>query len=270
MDRFANRRIALTPALVFLVAAFASAQKRTPSVQEVLAHARASISATAATLPDVFCDEKIESSELHNGKVSRKMTFDSVISARKLESGDDKLTESRDVRLVDGKPPKRGKKYLLPILLNGGFGIRFYSSLFSANDQCNAYRIVEGGALEGNLLELEVSRKVNSKQIAGCEELSEGAVYRFWLDPVSYLIQRVQSQVRLPDGSRGFKSLAGRSDFAMVQIGPRSYPLPANFHTTMTMEPNSSEQFTFEAHYSNCHKFEATSSIVADPVEESH
>jgi len=270
MKPFANRRAFLAPALVFLVAASATAQQSPPSVQEVLDRVRAHLTTTAATLPDVFCDEKIESSELHNGRVSRKMTFDSVISARKLESGDDKLTESRDVHLVDGKPPKKGKEYHLPVLLNGGFGLRFYSSLFSANDQCNAYGIVEGGASDGNLLELEVSRKVNSKQIAGCEELSQGAVYRFWLDPVSYRIQRVESQVRIADGLRGFKSIAGRSDFAMVQLGPQFYSLPGSFRATVTMEPNSSEQYTFEAHYSNCHKFEATSSIVPTPVEESH
>jgi hypothetical protein len=263
----ATCRLYPAQAIVFLVATLAGAQEPAPSTQEVLSHARANIAATVATLPDVFCDEKIDSSELNNGKVKRKMTFDSVVAARRLSGGDSGLTESRDVRLVDGKPPKQGKRYVLPFTLNGGFGIHFSSFLSAAYDQCNLYRIVEGDSSTGDLIGLEVSRKVNSKQIAGCEGLSADAVYRFWLDRLSYGIRRVETVDLIPDGSRGFKSLTRRNDFAVVQLGPKSYLQPASVRAIVTIEPESSEQFSFEAHYSNCHKFEVTSDIVSGSVE---
>jgi hypothetical protein len=129
---------------------------------------------------------------------------------------------------------------------------------------------VEGGASEGNLIDLEVSRKMDSKQIAGCEIFLGSAVHRFWLDPASYEIQRIETMDQIPDGSRGFKSVTGRNDFAMVQFGPKSYLLPASVRVTATIGPDSSEQLSFEAHYSNCHKFEATSSIVSGSVEDTH
>jgi hypothetical protein len=255
-------------AIVFLVTTLAGAQEPALSTQEVLSHARANIAATVATLTDAFCDEKIDSSELNNGKVKRKMTFDSVVAVRRQSGGDSELTESRDVRLVDGKPPKQGKKYILPFTLKGGFGIHFSSFLNAAHDQCNLYKIAEGDSSTGDLIGLEVSRKVNSKQIAGCEGLSADAVYKFWLDRFSYGIRRVETVVRIPDGSRGFKSLTGRNDFAVVQLGPKSYLLPASVRAIVTNELGSSEQFSFEAHYSNCHKFEVTSDIVSGSVEE--
>ena len=264
----ASCRLYMAHAIVFLVATLATAQEPAPSTQEVLARARANIATTFATLPDVFCDEKIESSEIHNGKAKRERTFDSVITTRKLSTEDGRLTENRDVRLIDGKPPKQGKKYVLPFTLNGGFGILFNSFLSSAYDQCNTYRIVEAGASEGNLIGLEVSRKVDSKQIVGCETFLGSAVHRFWLDPASYGIQRIESIDQIPDGSRGFKSFTGRNDFAMVQLGPRSYLLPASVRAMVTMEPGSSEQLSYEAHYSNCHKFEVTSDIVSGSGEE--
>jgi hypothetical protein len=54
----------------------------------------------------------------------------------------------------------------------------------------------------------------------------------------------------------------------MVQLGPRSYLLPASVRAMVTMEPGSSEQLSYEAHYSNCHKFEVTSDIVPGSGEE--
>jgi hypothetical protein len=270
MNTPANRRLFLTPALLFLAAASAAAQTTPPNVEDVLARARANVAASLATLPSVFCDEKITSSELHDGKVRRAMTFDSVVTVRKTSSGEEKLTESREVRLVNGKAPKEGKKYVLPITVNGGFGLLFNSFLSTAYDQCNTYRIVRGDDSAGNLLGLEVARKADSKRIAGCETLSETAVSRFWLDPVSYQIQRIETTARIQNGSHGFKTITGRNDFAAVQFGAKSWLLPASAHMNVTMEPESSEGFAFEAHYSNCHKFEASSSIISDSVEESH
>jgi hypothetical protein len=270
MSWHANRRLFLTPALLFLAATFAAAQATPPTVQDVLLRARANVAATLATLPSVFCDEKITSSELHSGKIYRSTAFDSIVTVRKTSSGDEKLTESREVRLVNGKAPKEGKKYVLPITVNGGFGLLFNSFLNAAFDQCNTYRIVNGDASTGNLLGLELSRKADSKKIAGCETLSESAVSRFWLDPASYEIQRIETTARIPNGSHGFKTISGRNDFAAVQFGARSYLLPAGARLKVTMEPESSEGFAFEAHYSNCHKFEASSSIVSDSIEESH
>jgi hypothetical protein len=268
MNWFANCRVFLTMTLVFLVAASAVAQKPTPSAQEVLARVQAHVAATFSTLPDVFCDEKISSSQLHNGKVKREMTLDSLISVRKLSSGDERLTESRDVRFVDGKPAQKGKKYVLPYTLNGGFGLLFNSFLSSAYDQCNTYRIIEDGASEGNLIVLEVSRKMDSKQIVGCETFLGSAVHRFWLDPASYEIQRIETVDRIPDGPRGFKSFTGRNDFAIVQFGSKTYLLPASVRATATLGPDSSEQFSFEAHYSNCHKFDVSTRILPSSVEE--
>jgi hypothetical protein len=268
MNWRADCRALLTPTLMFLAAASAAAQTTTPPVEEVLAHARAHVAATLATLPSVFCDEKISSTEIHNGRVFRSMTFDSVISVRKKSSGEDSLTESREVRLVNGKPPKEGKKYVLPITINGGFGLLFNSFLSSAYDKCNTYRIMSSGDSTGNLLGLEVTRKADSKKIAGCETLSESAVDRFWLDPASYEIQRIETMARIPNSSQGFKTVTGRNDFTMVQFGAKSYPLPTSARVNVTMEPESSEGFAFDAHYSNCHKFEVSSSILSDSVEE--
>jgi hypothetical protein len=268
MNRFANCRV--IPTLVFLVAASAAAQKTAPSVQEVLILARAHVAATFATLPDVFCDEKISSSELHNGKVKRVMTLDSLLTVRKSGSGDEKLTEGREVHFVDGKPAQKNKKYDLPYTFNGGFGLLFNSFLSSAYDQCNTYRIAAEEASEVNLIGLEVSRKLNAKQTAGCETYLGSAVHTFWLDPATYEIQRIETRAQLPDGSRGFKSITGRNDFAMVQFGPKSYLLPASVRVIETREPDSSQQYLFEAHYSNCHKFAASTSILSDPIEVSH
>ena len=265
-----NCRVFLTPVIMFLAATSVVAQSTAPTVEEVLSRTRANVAATLATLPSVFCDEKMTSSELRDGKPRRVMTFDSVLSIKNKNGGEEKLIESRDVRLVNGRPPKEGKKYVLPWTFDGGFGLLSTSFLSSEHDQCNTYRIVNGDASTGNLLGLELSRKADSKKIAGCETLSESAVSRFWLDPASYEIQRIETTARIPNGSHGFKTISGRNDFAAVQFGARSYLLPAGARLKVTMEPESSEGFAFEAHYSNCHKFEASSSIVSDSIEESH
>ena len=265
-----NCRVFLTPVIMFLAATSVVAQSTAPTVEEVLSRTRANVAATLATLPSVFCDEKMTSSELRDGKPRRVMTFDSVLSIKNKNGGEEKLIESRDVRLVNGRPPKEGKKYVLPWTFDGGFGLLSTSFLSSEHDQCNTYRIVNDGDSTESLLGLEVSRKADSQKIAGCEVFSAVAVDRFWLDPASYEVHRIEIMARLPNGSQGFRVVKGKNDFAAVQFGAKSYLLPSSAHMSVTMEPGSSEEFAFEAYNSKCHKFEASSSIVSDSIEESH
>ena len=56
------------------------------------------------TVPSFICDEHIVSQEVHEGKIKRKVVVDAVFTVTRSTVKANTLEESREVKLVDGKP----------------------------------------------------------------------------------------------------------------------------------------------------------------------
>ncbi len=254
----------------------------TPSIQQVLTGVRANIATTIATLPDIECQEQAHSVILHNGKVKQDVTLNSTLQARRMNGKTGDFTEERtsvQVKTVDGKPPLVGRDSNLPFFVKNGFGTT-YEWIFSPKSEfCWTYKIIPGAATEVNSIGLQATRIGVDPQ--HCGKSSAGKLATFWLDPVSYQIRRfdfVEPKAMLHRrkftvfNHLDISSIApyyvtATTDYSLVSLGQKSYLLPEKVHATAWLkEQNSPDELTYDAQYSDCHRFGSSAHIVDSSV----
>jgi hypothetical protein len=90
------------------------------------------------TVPSFICDEHILSQEVHEGKINREITVDAVFSVTRSTAKANTLEESREVKLVDGKPAP-SKNITMPLSFSGEFSGALNKFLSSDHRLCFEY-----------------------------------------------------------------------------------------------------------------------------------
>jgi hypothetical protein len=68
----------------------------------------------SATVSSFICNEHILSQKVHEGKIKRETTVDAVFSVTRSTAKADTLEESREIKLIDGRPAA-GKTMIMPL-----------------------------------------------------------------------------------------------------------------------------------------------------------
>jgi hypothetical protein len=90
------------------------------NLDQVLSQIEANTELYNGTVPSFICNEHILSQEVHEGKIKHETTVDAVFSVTRSRAKANTLEESREVKLVDGKPAP-SKKIAMPLSFSGGF-----------------------------------------------------------------------------------------------------------------------------------------------------
>jgi hypothetical protein len=112
-------RIPATCALLGATLLFAQAQQPI-NLDRTLSQIEVNTELYNVTVPSFICDEHIVSQEVHEGKIKREITVDAVFSVTRSTAKANTLEESREVKLVDGKPAP-SKNITTPLSFSGGF-----------------------------------------------------------------------------------------------------------------------------------------------------
>jgi hypothetical protein len=240
--------------VALLVAIEANAQKPDRSIQEVLRQLRANMDSSVSKLPDVFCDEHLDSYESRDGKVRHEVTVDSVIEARRQSGDSEEFAEERHVNLLNGKPSEGRRRIDLQFSIAGGFGSVFRSYVASDFEQCNQYKLLPSPDAGSHLISLEVRRNGGARGVKPCAGLNFSAFATFWLDAETLDIQRFQMVIPNAHLPHGFDVVKSTTDYRLVPLGAKSYLLPAKVHATAT-KPGGSDELVYDADYKNCHRF---------------
>ncbi len=96
--------------------------QKVPTLDQILSRAQNNVKEFEFSLPDFMCDEKITSQELLHGKAVHTTIVDSVFIGTQNKSEQNKpFTESREIKTVDGRQPRKNQQLEGPFLYGGGF-----------------------------------------------------------------------------------------------------------------------------------------------------
>ena len=186
---------------------------------------------------------------------------DSIFRIRRTGEGDaTKLTESREIKAVNHKPPK-SDTITGPAVFRGAFtnGVRIVSPDFAS---CYAFDRVPDEKAGGTMaIVLTFSPPTESLLQRSCPEIRHGRVF---IDPATFHLLRVEA--RIPDHEitrNNFGLWTWSIDYAPVSIGGKTFWMPKTIESEAI--PNDHlVAWSFVARYRNYHKLEVTSRIVPD------
>jgi len=257
-------------ALLGLSSVLHAQRTNTPDLNEILERLDANLNHYDKGVPSFFCDEHVIS-KVEPGLPSDNSATDSIFRVRRTASPDHTtaLTESRDIKTVNGRPATK-KDIAGPTLLDGAFegGLAVVSLNQTA---CMNYTLQRAkGKSPNEPYIVRFATVLTPQNTANCllQEKSSGSVT---IDPVSMQITHVEITTPrhiIIHGNPYTSPVIGRrlltADYAPVALGSETFWMP----TTITMRAISGsgtfhpEVWSFVASYSNYHKLEVTSRIL--------
>jgi hypothetical protein len=239
----------------------AKAQQLT--LDQILTRVEANTDQYKAAVPSFLCDEHITSQELHGGKLNHETTVDAVFRVIRSATQTGTLNESREVKAVDGKPPSNNKLNM-PISFSGGFIGALDKFLSADHRRCFDYgpdsTITASPA--GTAAFTFAAREATANDPA-CSSIQPGTTGRFVIDTVALRVIHIERTVPQPVGKDHAVLGTATVDFAPVNLSGKSFWLP-NTISAFTTETPKTNAFRFSAHYSNYHRFAATSTILPE------
>jgi uncharacterized protein (TIGR03435 family) len=259
-------RKACRAALAFLIISISSrAQQSTLTVDAVLARVREHIAEYKTTVPNFISDESVLSQRSINGKLKDQTKLESSFEVQH-KDGSGNLGETRTVRLVDGRPLKKNRGFVLPYRYTGAVSDAFWFF----EDKCTAFRFAEEPG-EGNPIVIETSRKPVS---GDCPLISQTTVVKAFIDPENFQVTRLVQTVQdmkwtgPPNFAHLFPSdhnvMTALVDYTPVELGGKTYWLTKTVTDDNSDEPGIKKpvHLHYEAHYSNYHKYASTMKIL--------
>lgn len=244
------------------------------TVDAVLARVRANVTAYTASIPNFICDESVDSRRTGGSKVKDEMKIQSSFSLVRSSDGKD-LRETRVKNLVNGSKPKN-QKVSLPYSFTGGFA----NVIEFVNDKCASFAFAQNALPNGNgpILIAAEPKPASPDLPAYCaREGKQSAQTKAVIDPKSFQILHLESSAQ--DISFGLAShvpfvpvpsthnvFAWAVDYAPVTLGGKTFWLPQTVTSTVT-DKNKPITLEYEAHYTNYHRFAATTTILPDVKE---
>lgn len=206
-------------------------------------------------LPGFACTETAVSEAIKKNKnnprkdkVTERVQFVAGVRAQRGEDG--RLHESLTLSEVNSKPAS-GRKFNPPMMVEGGFD-QSLDFFLAERQTCFNFTLSEG--------RIDFVSQPGSFNLAACGEM--GAPHGFALFDGAGNVSHVERQVP-PELSRQVHIADyAASDIVATELNGTMYPLPAKIVAEV---PKDGVVLHFEATYTACHLFKATSRIL--PVE---
>ena len=273
-----SRRILLC-AITLTAACAASAQTPAPpSLDEIVQKLQSNLDAYDDSIPSFMADEHIDSiRQEYSSRGASSTNYESIIDSvfrlkRQIDPADGSsfLNESRDVKVIDGRPAN-GRAIDAPAMLVGAFsgGLAFVSRDEQICSRYTLEPIKRGKPIVVRFV--SVSAAPRPKECILREDGS-GSVT---VDPVSMQITRIEVRVprhlitpQFSDGHSGPSTLTHwdvEVDYRPVDLDARPFWLPATIRSTRRTprRPNGPSRHT----YRNYHKLEVRSRILPSGEE---
>ena len=263
-----NRRIYLIALSLLIWAAQCSAQQNDLTVDIVLARVREHVAEYRTLIPSFITDESVLSQRFDGEKLKDEMKVESSFEVVRQGPGDN-LRETRIKNLVNGRAPKN-QKVTPPFTFHGGFAdvIRF------TEDKCANYRFAEAPSDGNPIVVLGSSKPSSSDRPAACT----AQIYDFkaFIDPKTFHVLRLERTIQdLATGIIGHvpfvpmpsshNLLIFSVDYMPVELGGKTFWLTRTV-TADLKDKNKPIRLHYEAHYTNYHRFAATTTILGvDP-----
>jgi hypothetical protein len=208
-------------------------------------------------LPSFTCTETGLSQAIKKNKVKQQVRFVAEVRVERTAAG--RLDEQLQVTQVNGKPYSKGR-FEPPFMVRGGFGESLFFFL-PATQTCFRYSL---GAT-GNQGRIDFESLPGSFDRHQCKSMGmpQGSVL---LDDAGRPIP-VERKVPKEYAVQVHAVDSAAIDFAPIDLDGKTYPLAAREVSTASKDDYD---LRFEATFSGCHLFKATSAILPDvtPVPE--
>jgi hypothetical protein len=275
MINFRRLRSASPLFALVLLSSGVSAQTLTapPALDQILRQLQANLDRYDAHVPSFFCDEHVVSQVTPNRREDTAVT-DSIFRLKRTANKDRtfSLAESREVRLVNGKPAT-SQDISGPSVISGAFeGGLVVVSLNQTS--CMNYSLQRIHANRpGDPYVIRFASVLNPDNKANCILQEEGKG-RVVIDPKSMQITRMEldtpHHVINPETSNSPAVIGPWKitvDYAPVQFGLETFWLPARISSFVTGGSGTFHEveWSFRATYRNFHKLEVKSRVVSAP-----
>jgi len=242
------------------------------AVDDIVAKLQTNLDAYEKSIPSFLVDEHMESIE-HQfaARGSSAPNYETIAeSVFRLKRDVDPasntvdLKESRDVRIIDGRPAN-GREVNAPSLVIGAFsgGLAFVSE---DERDCMSYTLEKTKPGKPIVVRYATAPVVTHPEDCILPEISSG---RVWIDPVSMQISRIEVDVprhlltpSLGDGRKDAPTMTHwnvQVVYKPVVLNNRTFWLPATIVSTCS---NDNEEWSFRGAYRNYHLLEVHSRIV--------
>lgn len=248
-----------------LLPGFAAAQQ-SPDAARLLERVRAAVDEAVSALPDLECDEHMVSTQMHAGKTKRQLVLDSLLTAKRTTENTDGFQERRNLQKVNGIPAPLHKEYRPPFMVSNGFGSRFLNYLAPQFAECNRYAARSVNEAGRPAYELEVHVREDVSSLPHCQSSRPATTAVFRIDAATERLLRFHVDMPHANTRNGYEMFVDDTVYTTMQFGPRTGILPLSVTASAT-NGKPGDQLLYSAHYGNCHRFVATSRIVADEEE---
>jgi hypothetical protein len=246
--------------LAYFAAVAAQAQQPTSALEQILTRVEANTEQYKASVPSFVCDERIISQEFRDGKLKHETTVDALFRVTRSASQTTILNESREVKAIDGKPSSNNK-INMPISFSGGFSGALAKFLSADHRQCFDYAPDSAAAAAAGTTAFTFTAREAAAKEPNCSTIQPGTTGKFVIDSASMQVTHIERTVPYPVGKDAGVLGTASVDFAPVTLSGRSFWLPFTV-TAFTSETPKTNAFRFTAHYSNYHRFAASSTIL--------
>jgi hypothetical protein len=230
------------------------------NLDQVLSQIEANTELYNGTVPSFICNEHILSQEVHEGKIKHETTVDAVFSVTRSRAKANTLEESREVKLVDGKPAP-SKKIAMPLSFSGGFSGALNKFLSSDHRLCFVYAADASTPSPNGTAAFTFAAKPATASDPACASIQPGTTGRFAVDIASMQVTHIERTVPNPVGNDRTVLGTAAVDYAPVVLNGKSFWLPSAI-TAFTIATSKTNGVRFTAHYSEYHRFAATAVIV--------
>ena len=248
------------------------AQPTALTIDSVVAKLQANLDSYQQSIPSLIADEHIDSTvQQFRSRGSAAGNYETIAeSVFRLKRTDDpktntfSLDESRDVRIIDGKPAK-GRDIDAPAMVFGAFsgGLAFVSQ---DESPCMTYQLEKIRPRRPIVVQYE-----SAPNIAHPEDciLTEPGSGRVTIDPATMQITRIEVHVprhtlvpTFSDGQKGAPTITRWTvevNYRPVTLNSRTFWLPA---TIVSLCSNDDTEWSFHATYRNYRLLEVHSRLI--------
>ncbi len=272
--------LALGCLLMGMLPAVAQAQAPEPTVTEVLTRVEGNFRRYLETVPNLIADEYLTTNVDRTSAVpmpapgsdSHGVEAESTFTLRRgaEDAGKPpKLTESREIKVIDHKPAKKGAKLDTPVMFSGAFS---YASSFLLVEltACYNYKLQTNQSLRGRpVLMMEYATKDNGLRPAAECVVREPLSGRAYLDPETMQIVRLEQRrpqhtLEGQGDGRDTVDWEWTIDYAPVELDRKTFWLANTVSSKMRTNPGPRvvSSWTFVANYRNYHLLAAHSTIL--------
>jgi hypothetical protein len=249
---------------------------KTPTLEEILTRLEANLNHYDTSVPSLFCDEHVISSQVAPGQRDQNTITDSIFRLKRTPGSGHTTTlvESREIRAVNGKPPT-SQSMDGPTLLTGVFegGL----AVVSLNQtSCMNYQLQRiNRDRPASLYIIRFATALTPQNTASCL-LQENSKGRVFIDPVSMQITHLELTTprhTIFHRTSFTSSVVGKRiltvDYAPFLLGGETFRMPSSINMRIisgagTFHPTI---WSYQATYRNYHRLEVTSRILPGTPE---